>query len=239
MSRKPTKPRPLWLSLLVNMLTALIVVALVQAFLVKAYRVPSASMEQTLQSVDGGGDRMLVNRTAYPGGGPSRGDVVVFTRPDSWATETPTGTSGGLGALVRTFGDLTGIGPSNEQYLVKRIVAVGGDSVSCCDSQGRLVINGEPVDEPYIFEDFPYVPGQLDCSSEVRSARCFPDFTVPEGQLLALGDHRSQSSDSVFLCRSSGAPMPAEECVRTVPVSSVVGRVFIKVWPLNRLGTVS
>lgn len=228
------------MSLLVNMLAALIAVSLAQAFLVKVYRVPSASMEQTLQATDGGGDRMLVNRTAYLGSGPSRGDVVVFSRPDAWASETPTGSSGGLRATVRAFGDITGIGASNEQYLVKRVVAIEGDVVSCCSTEGKLLVNGEPVDEPYIFEDLPYMPGQLDCDSEPRSLRCFPEYTVPTGQLLVLGDHRSQSSDSVFLCRTPGAVAPiAEDCVRSVPSSRVVGNVFLRVWPLNRIGTLS
>lgn len=220
------------------MLAALIVVSLVQAFLVKVYRVPSASMEQTLQSTEGGGDRMLVNRTAYAGGGPTRGDVVVFSRPDSWTTETPTGSSGGLGAAVRAFGDVTGIGASNEQYLVKRVIAVGGDTVSCCSLDGKLTVNGEPVDEPYIFEDFPFISGQLDCGSEPRSLRCFTEYTVPEGEFLALGDHRSRSSDSVIFCRAPAGASPDEDCVRSVPESAVIGRVFLKVWPVNRIGTV-
>lgn len=220
------------------MLAALIVVSLVQAFLVKVYRVPSASMEQTLQATDGGGDRMLVNRTAYTGGGPARGDVVVFSRPESWATETPTGSSGGLGAAVRAFGDITGIGASNEQYLVKRVIAVGGDTVSCCSLDGKLEVNGEAVEEPYIFEDFPFIAGQLDCDSEPRSLRCFAEYTVPEREFLALGDHRSQSADSVIFCRTTTGEPQSEECVRSVPSSAVIGRVFLKVWPLNRIGLV-
>lgn len=224
MTGNATKPRPLWMSLLVNMLAAFIVVALVQAFLVKVYRVPSASMEQTLQALEGGGDRMLVNRTAYLGGEPSRGDVVVFSRPDSWA------------------GDMIGLGAADEQFLVKRVIAVEGDTVACCSSsEGKLIVNGVLLDEPYVFEDFPYNSDVLGCETAPRSLRCFPEYIVPMGQLLVLGDHRSQSSDSVVSCRSttSPAPAPAAECVRTVPSSSVVGSVFLKVWPLHRIGTIS
>lgn len=222
-----------------NMLAALIVVSLVQAFLVRVYRVPSGSMEQTLQATVGGGDRMLVNRTAYLRDQPSRGDVIVFSRPDSWADEPPAVSSGGIKAAIRAFGDITGIGASNEQYLVKRIAAVPGDTVSCCTDDGSLVVNGVPVNEPYIFEDWPYVPGELDCSSRNPSMRCFAEYTVPDGELLVLGDHRSQSIDSVFLCRAHGAAHPLTDCMRTVPTSKVVGAVFFKVWPPHRVGTLS
>lgn len=62
-------------------------------------------------------------------------------------------------ALVRGFGDLTGLGPSNEDDIVKRVAAVGGQRISCCDTQGRLLLDGKPVDEPYVYEDLPFGPG--------------------------------------------------------------------------------
>lgn len=221
------------------MLVALVVISLVQAFLVKVYRVPSGSMEQTLQAAKGGGDRILVNRTAYRTAAPSRGDVVVFSRPDQWTGETATAPAeSGLRTAARAFGDVTGIGATNEQYLVKRVAAVEGDTVSCCSPDGRVLINGAPVDEPYIFEDFPYTRGMMDCQSQPASLRCFPEYTVPEGALLVLGDHRSQSADSVILCRAPAAPLESEACMKSVPTSAVVGSVFLIAWPLDRIGIV-
>ena len=228
------KKLPLWASVVRNLLIALVAVALVQALLVKVYHVPSGSMEQTLQGSEGGGDRILVNRLAYAGTPPRQGDVIVFTRPDSWQAGSAVARGGGLGAVARTFGDLIGIGSSNEQFLVKRVVATGGQTVSCCGQDGKLRINGHPVDEPYIFEDLPFEAGALDCQSGPRSARCFPDFTVPDGELVVLGDHRSRSSDSVAACRSQA--VAGADCIRTVDTSAVIGEVILRVWPLDHLG---
>ena len=119
---------PLWASVVLNMLIALVAVSLVQGFLVKAYRIPSGSMEPTLQGSADGGDRILVNRLAYAGSGPRTGDIVVFTRPESWQSESAVPRSGGIASVARSFGDVTGIGPSNERFLVKRVVASGSRS---------------------------------------------------------------------------------------------------------------
>lgn len=224
---------PLWASAVLNLVVALVIVSLVQAFLVKVYRVPSDSMELTLQGNVGGGDRVLVDRTAYLGGrAPQPGDVVVFSRPHGWAPEAASkGRGTGAKSVVRFFGDLTGIGPSNEDYLVKRVVAHGGQTVECCDASGQLLRDGQSVQESYLFEDLPFTQGRLDCRSVPRSMRCFGPFHVPEGELVVLGDHRSVSADSVITCRGAESHKP---CVRTIPVGAVVGRVFGRIWPLER-----
>lgn len=230
------KKLPLWASLLLNMLMALVAIALVQGFLVKAYRIPSGSMEPTLQGSATGGDRILVNRLAYAGSGPRSGDIVVFTRPDSWTGENPQPGGGGIAGLARSFGDVTGIGPSNERFLVKRVIATGGQTISCCGDDGKVRVDGQPLDEPYIFEDLPFEAGSLDCISDPKSLRCIPSFTVPDGELVVLGDHRSNSVDSVIACRSSTGT--ADDCVRTIRASAVVGQVAARFWPLDRAGAV-
>lgn len=230
------KQLPLWASVVRNMLIALVAVSLVQGFLVKAYRIPSGSMEPTLQGSADGGDRILVNRLAYAGSEPRTGDIVVFTRPESWQSETTVPRAGEVAGVVRSFGDVTGIGPSNERFLVKRVVATGGQTISCCGDDGKLRVDGQPLDEPYIFEDLPFEAGSLDCRTSPRSLRCIPLFTVPEGELVVLGDHRSNSVDSAIACRSLAEV--AGDCVRTIPSSAVVGQVAGRFWPLNRLGGV-
>ena len=161
---------------------------------------------------------------------------MVFTRPESWQAESAVPRSGGIGGLARSFGDVTGIGPSNEQFLVKRVVASGGQTISCCGDDGKLRIDGQPLDEPYLFEDLPFEAGSLDCQSSPRSLRCVPSFTVPEGELVVLGDHRSNSVDSAIACRTPADV--AGDCVRTIPASAVVGQVAGRFWPLTRVGGV-
>jgi signal peptidase I len=216
-----------------NLLAAFVVAGLIQSFAVKLYRVPSGSMEPTLQGSANDGDRILVNRLAYLGGLPKAGDVVVFTRPATWQPG-PTNDDGVLGSAVRAFGDLTGIGQGSELYLVKRVVARGGQTIACCDGQGRVQRDGVAVDEPYVTKDLPFELGRLDCATAVVSSRCFGPFTVPDGELVVLGDHRSASADSVIACRA--VARATEKCLRTVPVTAVVGRVEARIWPLGRIG---
>lgn len=221
---------PFWASVLLNVVVALVVVAVVQAFWVKVYSVPSGSMETTLQV----GDRMLVDRTAYPDGMAHAKDVVVFRANADWAQPAPE--EGPVMDAVRAFGDLTGIGRSNEQALVKRVIGTPGQTVSCCSAQGAVLVDGQPQDEPYIYEDLPFVPGRMDCESDVLSPRCFGPITVPEDSMLVMGDHRSNSADSVIACRGLTA-VEAGDCARFVTKDDIVGRVFVTVWPPGNWGT--
>lgn len=131
------------------------------------------------------GDRVLVNKLAYRfGAKPQRGDVVVFD----------------------------GNGYFGNADYIKRVVGVGGDHVVCCDKEGRLEVNGRPVDE----SSFLY-PGNSPSDASF-------DVVVPNGTLFLLGDHRGDSSDSRDHLGSPGGGM--------VPVGAVIGRADWVVWPL-------
>lgn len=217
-------------SLLLNLLAAMVVIVLVQTFFVKVYAVPSGSMQGTLYS----GDRMLVNRTAYAGGVPPRGDVVVFSADEAWLDGAQTKGSPAK-ELLRYFGDVSSIGPSHEKFLVKRVIGIPGDTVECCGAAGALTVNGAVQDEPYVQGDSGFDAAVSNCESTPKSQRCFGPVTVPEGQLLVLGDNRGNSKDSVFACRG----MPAgSDCVKFVPVENIIGHAFVKILPWNRIGTI-
>ena len=210
-----------------EVIIALVAVALVQAFVVKPFGVPSQSMEQTLQI----GDRILVNRLDDD---ITRGDVVVFGHGNTWQEKELPPASNVVTRAMRAFGDLTGIGPSSTAYTVKRVIGLPGQKVACCSTDGKVTVDGQPLDEPYIYEDLPFTPGTLDCSSSPRSPRCFPEITVPRENLIVLGDHRSESADSVIGCRGA---TEGPECARFVPKERVVGPVVLRFWPLGDIGT--
>jgi signal peptidase I len=211
-----------WLrELPVLLLVALVLAILVKTFLVQAFFIPSGSMERTLHGCTGcTGDRVVVTKPPYWFSDPRPGDVVVFQGPDTWEPETAAQQpSNWFSAALLAVGRAIGVAPPADDDFVKRVVAVGGQTVQCCDDQGRVTVDGEPLDEPYIYE-----PTPLD-------QRAFGPVTVPEGRLFVMGDHRAVSADSTkHLHDRYGG---------TVAVDDVIGKVSLIVWPLDRFGTVS
>ncbi|MDN6659053.1 MAG: signal peptidase I, partial [Acidipropionibacterium jensenii] len=173
-----------------ELLFAVVVVGLVLSFVAKPYQVPSASMEQTLQP----GDRILVNRLAYRFGQPKAGDVVVFNAGQAWRSTSGSTDGSSVRGAIKTVLGWTGFGPTGSHTLVKRIIAVGGEKVSCCSTNGSIVVEGRALNEPYLGSNFPFTPGKLDCGTTPRSFRCFAPVTVPENSYLMLGDNRADSS---------------------------------------------
>ncbi len=197
---------------LAGLVLSAVLAALVSAFVVQPFIIPSGSMEGTLQV----GDRVLVNKLAYAfGHDVQRGDIVVFDGTGSFAAEGAS--AGGLGGLLRSAAAAVGLAKSAETDYVKRVIGVGGDHVRCCDAQGRIEVNGDPLDEPYLF------PGD-------KPSNVMFDIEVPEGRLWVMGDHRSDSADSREYLGSPGGG--------TVPEDQVIGRVEWIGWPPSRWSTV-
>lgn len=205
---------------------AFVLTGLVLNFVAKPYWVPSGSMEATLQP----GDRVLVNRLAYLGGGPSTGDIVVFDAGQAWNI-APAAEANPLRQVARWLGEVTGFGPSGAHTLIKRVIASPGQTLSCCTDDGQIVLDGQALDEPYVTFDFPFEPGTLDCGSTPVSQRCFDEVTVPADSYVVLGDNRANSADSAQSCRGDAA---TPDCWRFAQRDEVVGKAAVILWPIGR-----
>jgi signal peptidase I len=182
-------------------------------------------MEPTLMT----GDRVVVKRVGFDPQQLARGSVVAFGHGRTWQ-EPESPHARGLADLIRDLGDLVGVGPSHRTYTVKRAIGVGGDVVSCCSPDGRLVVNGTPMNEPYLGVDFDFSLGRLDCSTTPASTRCWGPIRVPKGELLLIGDNRAGSADAVLACR--GHP-GVSTCARLVSAHQAIGTVWFRLWPLR------
>lgn len=222
--------RPLWRRVIgsfwFQLIAAFVVFGLVLSFVAKPYVVPSSSMEPTLMP----GDRILVNRLAHFGDGPRTGDVVVFDAGPAWDA-APAEPVDVLRGVLRWFGEVSGFGPSGPHTLVKRVIGTPGDTVACCTDDGAIIVDDEPLDEPYVVHDFPFEPGSLDCASTPRSLRCFDEVTVPDASYLMLGDNRTNSADSAARCRTIDA---TADCWRWATVDGIVGPAVVILWPPSR-----
>jgi signal peptidase I len=191
---------------------ALAITLLLQTFLVQVFSIPSGSMQTTI----GIGDRVVVNKLSpWFGAKPQRGEVVVFNDPDNWLKDDPVPKSGAVLGAIKTAFTFVGLLPSDRD-LIKRVIGVPGDTVQCCDSQGRLLVNGKPLNEPYVFAGNP-------------PSRITFKVTVPPGKLWVMGDHRDVSADSRYHMDDATSGF--------VPEKDVVGRAVAVIWPVSHWRT--
>jgi signal peptidase I len=217
---------PLWLETVVLLGLAILLAVVVKSFFVQAFYIPSGSMKPGLVV----NDRIMVQKVSYWGDdGPDRGEIVVFEDPGDWLDGTRAGPTNNLTRVLAKIG----LFPTGG-HLVKRVIGVAGDTVQCCDDEGRLEINGTAVDE----DDF--IAPKTKCDGPMPSG-CRKDWevVVPEGRLFVMGDNRGASADSsARLCGEKERNCDPDDAF--VPVDLVVGKVFALVWPLGHfrfLGT--
>lgn len=190
--------------------SALLLMAAVRGLLVQSFSVPSTSMQPTLQP----GDRILVSRL-HRGPSVQRGDLVVFDGTSSFGA-TGEANTGPFGQVLRSVATLFSFDTGTD--YVKRVIGMPGDRVACCTAGRQVTVNGIPLAEPYLY------PG------ESPSETTF-DVVVPPGRMWVMGDHRSQSGDSRSRLGYPGGGM--------VPLDDVIGRVWVRYWPLERAGAVA
>ena len=165
--------------LVFTIVIALGVALVVQAVAVKPYRIPSESMEPTLDV----GQRVLVNRISHRlGADPKVGDVVVFKPPANADAGVCGDQNSGDGTPRPCAKPRAGVDP---QTFIKRVVAVGGDTIAV--RQGHVIRNGKPTKEPFAAA----CAGGSGCN--------FPQaIRVPKGYVFLMGDNRGASDDSRY-----------------------------------------
>ena len=158
---------------------ALIAALVIKTWLIQAFYIPSESMVPTLVK----DDRVLVNKLSYRLHDVHRGDIVVFERPPSDA------------------------GTPEIKDLIKRVVGLPGETVET-DEEGRVLIDGKVLKEPYLQNGVTTVPG-------------ITKQKVPPGRYWVMGDNRGNSKDS--------------RVIGTIPEDDIVGRAFVRVFPITSL----
>jgi signal peptidase I len=218
--RKNQRRIPRWVEYPALIILVGLITFSVQTFLFRVYVIPSESMEQTLFGCAGcTDDRVLVDRLAYDFTAPRPGDVVVFKGPPGWTdNEVQAGPpTTFLGKVGDSLGQLIGLTPAAEVDFVKRVIAVGGQTIYCCDANNHVVVDGKSLNEPYLY----WYPGRG------TKQAAFGPITVPTGELFVMGDNRNDSDDSRI--QAGGGKKGA------VPVSDVIGKVRTIIWPFNRI----
>ncbi len=230
-SKKDRKHLPVWQESILLLAVALGLAILIKALFVQAFYIPSPSMEPGLVK----NDRILVQKVSYWfGRTPQRGDVIVFKDPGQWLTSADTQAPSGMAGLLSKVG----LYPTGG-HLVKRVIGVEGDVIECCDEQGRIKINGKPIDE----SSFLQKRVSASCDAEIddwigaRSGKqndpcSWTIGPIPAGKMLVLGDNRENSADSrAHLCGVNEDPCTQSPWVDT---DLVVGKVFTLIWPQDR-----
>ncbi|ALA67199.1 signal peptidase I [Corynebacterium lactis] len=225
------KTTPWYIEIPIIIVIALLISVGVQTFIGRIYVIPSESMQPTLNGCTGcTGDRIWVDKIAYEFGDPKPGDVLVFNGPESWNNGFVSQRSTNpLTNSVQTLGSWIGLVAPDENALVKRVIATGGQTVQCRPGDPGIMVDGKVTDQSFI-----KTPADHPVDSAVGSEQCggpyFGPVTVPKDSFWMMGDNRTNSRDSRFHM--------GDEFQGAVPRDKVVGKVQAIILPFSRIGGV-
>ena len=183
--KQPRRPGADLFEWLQMLMVCILAAVVVFNCLARLTRVDGHSMDNTLHD----GELMLVWSLGYT---PKQGDIVVINK------------------TTATF-----LGGNGDKAIVKRVIALGGQTVDVDYASNTVYVDGEPLDEPYIKE-----PMSLPLSDTMQQTH----WEVPEGSIFVMGDNRNGSTDS------------RDDRLDTIHEDYVLGRAVLALWPLNRIG---
>lgn len=226
------KEMPWLLETLLVVATVLVIVGLFQNFIGRQYVIPSGSMEPTLHGCEGcTNDRIFTEKISYYGNGePEPGDVVVFKGTEDWNSSyvSPRSSNPVIHGVQDAL-SFVSLAPPDENTLVKRVVATGGQTVSCQEGDPAVMVDGKPIEQDYV-QDPPTYPVDESTGSEACGGPYFGPVEVPEDNIWVMGDNRTASADSRYHM--------TDKFHGTVPVENVRGKVKFVFWPFTRIGGV-
>ena len=222
---------PAWLETIIVFVATLLVLGLVSTFVGRMYVIPSGSMEPTLHGCEGCfGDRIFVEKVSYYFDEPEPGDVVVYEGTESWNSDYVSNRSENLAVrTVQNLGSYFGLVSPDENNLVKRVIATGGQTVSCQEGDPAVMVDGQPIDQSYTLQPTQY---QIDpaTGSEACGGEYFGPVTVPEDSYWMMGDNRTNSMDSRYHI--------GDAYQGAIPEENIRGKVQFIVLPFGRAGSI-
>lgn len=226
------KQMPWYVEIPVVVILTMFFMVLLQTFVGRIYMIPSQSMEPTLHGCAGCvGDRIFVQKITYNFSDPKPGDVVVFEGTESWNMGFDTQRSSNpVIRGIQNLGSVVGLVPPDENNLVKRVIATGGQTVRCHKDDPGIMVDGKKVDDSFTLQPTQY-PINPETGSQACGGEYFGPITVPDGNLFMMGDNRTNSADSRYHI--------GDQYQGTIPVDHVKGKVAAILFPFSRTSTIS
>ncbi|WP_396124884.1 signal peptidase I [Corynebacterium sp. ES2715-CONJ3] len=226
---KEKKEKPWYIEIPLVVLLTIIFISILQVFVGRIYLIPSQSMEPTLHGCAGCfGDRIFVEKITYAFDDPQPGDVVVFKGTDSWNTNFVSSRSTNpLISGLQEAGAFIGFVAPDENDLVKRVIATGGQTVQCLPGDSGVMVDGKRTNDSFINTP-PQYPISPDTGSDACGGPYFGPVKVPDQHLFMMGDNRTNSADSRYHL--------GDNTQGTIPVDNVKGKVSFILFPLPRTG---
>lgn len=227
--KKERREAPWYIEIPVVIVLTLLAIFLLQTFVGRVYMIPSQSMEPTLHGCEGcTGDRIFVDKISYRFTDPEPGDVVVYKGTESWNTGFVSQRSGNdLVRGLQNLGSYVGLVAPDENDLVKRIIAEGGQTVSCQEGDPGIMVDGQVIDDSYTLQP-PAFPVDPATGSGACGGSYFGPLNVPADHYFMLGDNRTNSADSRYHL--------GDQYQGTIPADHIRGKVQAIIYPFNRIG---